>query len=341
MSNALPTLCFVVPALDGPISGGTSYNRELCRALAEYPCRVLVCSLEDAQLESFVAAARHTFVDTLYLDAFPELARRVRDAGGSAALLTHYLPALVTAGRAVDESELGASESRALAAADALLVTSDFMCRAMTRLTSSRIFVIEPGSRAQLAAFSASSTHLRAIAIANLVPGKGIAPLLRGFAAALHDDDPLELSIVGRLDAEPAYAAHCRRLIDASSVLAHRVTLRGPMSPEQTQLALADAELFVSASSMESYGMALAEARITGVPIIACSGGHSAAHVEVEAGGQLVASPRELADACVALARNAADRAERRARARRHAPLARSWARAATELLDQLARHEK
>ncbi len=27
--------CFVVPALDGPVTGGTLYNRELCAALSD------------------------------------------------------------------------------------------------------------------------------------------------------------------------------------------------------------------------------------------------------------------------------------------------------------------
>ena len=87
---------------------------------------------------------------------------------------------------------------------------------------------------------------------------------------------------------------------------------------------LARSALLVSASRMESYGMALAEARAHGTPILARAGGHVAAHVDPAAGGQLVADEAELAHAFVALLRRPTE-LERRIGLAEAARQTRSW----------------
>jgi glycosyltransferase involved in cell wall biosynthesis len=333
--------CFVVPALEGPVTGGTLYNRELGAALAGAGCPIAVCELGGAELRRLLGEAQRVWVDSLYLDALPELKRAASCPVG---LIVHYLPTLVALGRAVRPSELSATEQRALSAADAFLVTSDFMREALEPLvaTPQSIFVVAPGCRARLApALPRSLRGLRALLVGNVVPGKGIEPLLRGFAESLRSGDQLRLSIIGGLDADRGYAERCQRLVCESPALAERVTWHGALSPEQTLSELADAELLISASVMESYGMALAEARVTGVPILARSGGNVAWHVDERAGGELVASTAELVAACLALARAPAQARARIDNARRHALTARTWPEAAREFIAQLASLEK
>ncbi|MES1173598.1 MAG: glycosyltransferase family 4 protein [Myxococcales bacterium] len=331
-------LCFVVPALDGPISGGTLYNRELCAALAARSCELTVCTLDEPRLASLLAAAKHAFVDTLYLDALPALTQA---AGRPLFSLTHFLPSLVTAGRAVATAELSAPEARALCTAGGFLVTSGFMREALEPLVAKNqaILVVQPGSRARLAPPTErpKAAPLRALLVANLLPGKGILPLLEALASGLRADDRFQLSIVGRPDANPEYAANCARAIATSTALSAHVTLQGALDHDHVLLALAEADVLLSASVMESYGMALGDARATGVPIIARVGGHAAAHVFASAGGQLVNSAEELAAACLELSRNPGALSERSQRARRNALPARPWALAADELLAQLA----
>lgn len=335
------TLCFVVPALDGPVSGGTLYNRELCAALARSAIRVVHSELGAAGLGAALDAADQVWVDSLYLAALPDL---VREKAGRVGLLAHYLPSFVAAGRVLPSTELSADEARALSCADSFLVTSEFMREAFEPLVAPQkpIFVASPGSHAKLGQVPPqASLGVRALIIGNIVPGKGLEALLLSLSELLGAEDQFELSVVGSLSFDPAYAARCRRIIEGSRVLAERVTLLGACSSERTALLLREAELLVSASRMESFGMALAEARVTGIPILACTGGNAAAHVAVEAGGQLVAGPAELAAACIALARDPACVRQRIDQARRHAPPARSWAETARTLLDQLASREK
>jgi glycosyltransferase involved in cell wall biosynthesis len=79
--------------------------------------------------------------------------------------------------------------------------------------------------------------------------------------------------------------------------------------------------------------MALAEARVAGVPILARAAGNAAAHVDREAGGQLFASVAELAQSCLELSRSRALREARIAQARAHATEARPWSQAARQFL--------
>jgi glycosyltransferase involved in cell wall biosynthesis len=332
---------FVVPALDGPVTGGTLYNRELGAALAGAGCAIAVSELGGAELGRILETARRVWVDSLYLDALPELKRT---AAGPVGLIVHYLPTMVRLGRAARPAEISAVEQQALRAADALLVTSDFMREALEPLvaTPKPILVVAPGCRAQLAAAAPQSSQgLCALIVGNVVPGKGIEPFLRDLGHSLRDDDKLRLSIVGSLDADHNYAQRCQHLVSESPALHERVIWHGALTPERAWSELARAELLLSASVMESYGMALAEARVSGVPILARAGGNVAAHVDERAGGTLVRSTSELATACLALARAPVRIRERIASARRHAKAPRSWSEAAREFVAQLGTLEK
>ena len=227
------TLCFVVPALDGPVSGGTLYNQELCAALAQSAIRVVNSELGAAGLGAALEAADQVWVDSLYLAALPDL---VRQKPGRVGLLAHYLPSFVSCGRAVQSEELSIEEARALSCADSFLVTSEFMREAFEPLVAPQkpIFVALPASHAELARVPPEpSLGLRALLIGNVVPGKGLEALLLSLSELLDADDQFELSVVGSLTLDPAYAARCLRIIADSRLLAGRVTLIGACSPER------------------------------------------------------------------------------------------------------------
>jgi glycosyltransferase involved in cell wall biosynthesis len=115
--------------------------------------------------------------------------------------------------------------------------------------------------------------------------------------------------------------------------LAAAVTLAGPVAHDRLLALMAASDVLLSPSRMESFGLALAEARALGVPIVACAGGNSAAHVEARAGGVLVADEAALAAECARLAQDREERRRRRAAARAGRPAPRGWADAARDLL--------
>jgi glycosyltransferase involved in cell wall biosynthesis len=142
--------------------------------------------------------------------------------------------------------------------------------------------------------------------------------------------DRFRLRIIGGSDAQPAYARHCVSLVADNALLAQRVEFLGELDQRQVFAWLARSALFVSASRMESYGMALAEARAHGTPILARAGGHVSAHVQPEAGGQLVEDEEQLARALLELTRQPERLQRRIALAETSRPM-RSWRTAALE----------
>jgi glycosyltransferase involved in cell wall biosynthesis len=324
-------LWFVAPPLDGAISGGTLYNREIVKALRALGASVKRLDLESARASLARGAPGLYLVDTLYLSELAEL-RALNHAGRTLSLVCHYLPSLVSKGDALTAADLDGDERRALDSADAFVAPSAFMQRTLARLDSSErpSVVIEPATLALgLAPEGVPSSALRATVVANLVPGKGVAPFLAALARAASSRDAFELEIVGGASADPEYALGCARAANGDP----RIRFVGALEPAALIERLGRRQLLVSASRMESFGMALAEARTLGVPIVARRGGNVAAHVTEEAGGELCRDDDELASAFLALCRNRAELSRRLELARAHPRPPRGWSEAARELL--------
>jgi glycosyltransferase involved in cell wall biosynthesis len=183
----------------------------------------------------------------------------------------------------------------------------------------SRIHVVEPGVEGELPTVArefarATVAPLAALLVGNVVPGKGIAPFLEALATELGAVPPaFVLVIVGSLEQDPEYAALCRRVVRAHPALQGAVVFASILGPAQVLRAIAQADVFVSASRMESYGMALAEARALGLPLVARRGGNVEAHVEAASGGELFRDDQALAAGLVRLSRDRAELERRRA----------------------------
>jgi glycosyltransferase involved in cell wall biosynthesis len=200
----------------------------------------------------------------------------------------------------------------------------------------SLILCVAPGCLASLS-LSVPQPPVRALMVANLVPGKGVAELLASLASRIHATDALDLAIVGGARHDPRYAQQCHALAKDAR-LRGRVRFLGELSPEQTQAHLAACNLLVSASTMESYGMALAEARTVGVPILARRGGHVATLVGGQWGGEVFLNTEDLVAAVLMLCCTPTEHRRRIQLARARALPARPWSLAASEFTAQLAK---
>jgi glycosyltransferase involved in cell wall biosynthesis len=257
-------------------------------------------------------------------------------------LIAHYLPTLVARGAVPDVAELSSAERAALAAADGFLAPSEFMARALLALGAAPrpVRVVGPGldvdstlRASSERARAAGRAALEAVVVANLVPGKGVLPFLDALAPHLRAGAPLRVNVIGSLVMDPAYAEACRTRVTGDPALAGNVCFAGAL-PHATSLArVAASDLLVSASRMESFGLALAEARAIGVPILARDGGNARAHVSSCAGGELCGDDAALAAACARLACDPGELARRRAAARAERGPVRSWADGAHDFL--------
>lgn len=117
-----------------------------------------------------------------------------------------------------------------------------------------------------------------------------------------------------------------------------KIHFSGPVSPDAMRAVYERNNVFISAASMETYGMALHEARTFGLLILALDAGNVPSHVPSERHGRLYASVPDLARSCLELIRDQVrlDRLLRGAfehRLDQHY----TWEDAAARLLDQIA----
>ena len=332
---------FIVPDPDGSISGGTLYNRLLIAALkkADCPCDVLPMDRAATELGS-ASGSDSYWVDSLYLDQLPRLARVARPGTG-VGLVLHYLPSLVAQGEGIGPEDVTPSEASALQAATMFLVPSPFMRGIVHRLLGPvrQVVLVEPGRPLPVSSLP-PSPPVRAIMVANLVAGKGVERFLVSLAEQMRETDHLHISIVGGQERDLGYTERCRALA-RSPRLRGRAHLLGEQSHEQTVRAMAASNVLVSCSEMESYGMALMEARVLGVPILAQRGGHVAAMVGSDSGGELFENAADLVASLLLLCRNPTEHRRRMALACAQVLPTRPWSEAASEFVSQVAKLDK
>lgn len=335
---------WVAPPFTGIPTGGTIYNAALLRALERQGVACERVGVEEAENAAQDRNAE-LWVDSLHLDAVPALRRlspRVH-------LVAHYLPSLVREPNLQSRSGLTMSERAALDAARRLLATSSWFAERLTRLGAprERILTVEPGVDVHLSGAtesgepftSVSDVHqgapLSALIVANLTPGKGVLDFLRALARVI-SGARVEVTVVGSLEMDPAHASDCMKLVERDSELSKRVQFVGSVPYEKLGGFFARHDVLVSASRMETFGMAIAAARAAGVPILARRGGNVDSHVEEHAGGSLFDDDEALAGALVCLARDPKEWNRRQRLARALRPR-RSWEEAAREFTRALA----
>ena len=210
-------------------------------------------------------------VDGLALGAMPDAAAACRHVDLVA--LVHHPLCLETGLSPAQAAALAASERAALASARAVVVTSTRTAGSVAELFAvppERLTVALPGTDPAPPAHGSDGDGCRMVCVGTVTPRKGHLVLveavagLRGLA--------WELVCAGSTTRDPATAA---AVADAVRVhgLEERVRLVGELEADALAALYAGADLCVSASFYEGYGMALAEALARGLPIVAAAGG--------------------------------------------------------------------
>ena len=123
--------------------------------------------------------------------------------------------------------------------------------------------------------------------LSRLDPRKNVEGLLRAFAAITSQQDDVVLLIAG--DGPPAYVESLKTLAQALGLEPYVVWL-GHVRGAQKAAALAAAQVFVLPSLSENFGVAAAEAMLSGLPCVLGQGVAIAQKMQ-EAGAGIVVSP--------------------------------------------------
>lgn len=278
-----PALTFAYPGDLSLKTGGYGYDRAVLKGLRDLGWEIEAISLGEGfpspSPETLQAAERRlsslpdghlVIIDGLAFGVMDDWAERESGRLKIVALVHHPL-ALETGLTVSEQVPLVESETRALAAARHVIVTSPMTKRELTAnfgVADDKIDVAIPGIARPALTTRPENDVLQILSVGSLTRRKGHDVLIEALARLR--DLSWQARIVGSPELDPETAGELAALIDALH-LAGRVALAGE-SPDLT-LDYAQADLFVLASRYEGYGMVFAEALSFGLPIVACKAG--------------------------------------------------------------------
>jgi glycosyltransferase involved in cell wall biosynthesis len=209
-------------------------------------------------------------VDSLALGAMPDLVAAESTRLRVAALM--HLPLAADLARdPADAAGLEPGERRALHAAALVIVTGAAALPLLERyeLPPHRIRIVEPGTdTAPLArgARASRANHVDVLCVAALNPLKGHDVLIEALARVR--DARWHLTCAGDVTRHAETAERVREAAVRLGV-GDRVTFAGELDSSELEARYDRADVAVSASRQETYGMAVAEALARGLPVVA------------------------------------------------------------------------
>ena len=309
---------FAFPGNLAAPTGGYGYDRHMIAELVALGATVTPISLPasfpfpaPADLTESARLLSGRPRDALIIDglAFGALPADLVAALEPAPIALVHHPLFMETGLSPDASEtLRGIERAGLQHASAIVTTSrmtaDIVAREF-RVPKERLFVAEPGVEPAQRATSARDGIVRLVAVGSVLPRKGYDDLVRALAGVACD---WRLAIVGSLYIAPDCVAALRARI-AELGLSSRISLTGALTAEAVATHYAGADVFVTSSHFEGYGMAIAEAVARGLPIAATH--EAAAAGAAPAAAMLTCAAGDVAGMRVALNTIVADGALR------------------------------
>ena len=187
--------------------------------------------------------------------------------------LVHHPLALETGIPTVDAENLRLSETMALAHARRVVTTSPTTARMLAEhfaVDADRITVAPPGTDEKPLAHGSNDRQVRLLSVGSVVPRKDFVTLARALSGLY--DLPWHLDIAGSLDRSSAAVRQLRDVIITGGI-EERISLLGELDDKKLDRLYARADLYVSSSLYEGYGMALMDAIAWGLPVVAARGG--------------------------------------------------------------------
>ncbi len=318
----MPTIDFVVSGDPNTPTGGYIYDRQILAGLAELGWKTTVHSLDQSFPRPTPAALREAravlaglpgdavvVIDGLALAGLERVLETEGKRLGVAALVHHPL-ALETGIDAESAKLLENAERSALALVRRVICPSQWTARALAadyRVPTPKIRVVEPGvDRHPLAKGAHTATGssarpdgdtLHLLCVATLTPRKGHALLFEALGELR--DRRWHLTCAGSITHDTATVAALERQLDRLA-LRSRVSVLGHLDTETLERHYERADVFVLASHLEGYGMALAEAVARGIPVVSTTGG--AIPETVPAASSILVPPGDGRALCKALA---------------------------------------
>lgn len=307
---------FVCPDPESFVSGGNRYNERLMRALRLSGYRVQRMDFNEYILVG-MPEANLLLLDSLYFDKLKN--QPLEDNAIAKGLIVHYLPGLEAAARGEE-----ADWAWLYGKFDFAVVPSQFVKELLVRegaWPASAIWETPPILKVEKTMLTPDLPP-QLLVVGNYLPVKGLLPFLETLERMLADRTapipPFQLIAVGTDDLDTEYTARCRALVQQGGVLQDRVLLLPALSSEDLLDYYRRAALLVSPSTFETFGMAVAEALILGLPVLGLRRGNLSNLVGESNNGLLFSDLEEMVEVMLELLAHPEQLLDLRERARSH-----------------------
>jgi glycosyltransferase involved in cell wall biosynthesis len=269
----------------------------------------------------------------------PELGALFERAGEAArVLLVHHMPSWEIERRPWDQEAMRRIEARALASSQLAIATSRLTARRLHAEASALpIAVVAPGAdrlpRPRRPRVEADG--LRLLCVGSLIARKRIDLVLDALEHV--GDGRIHLTLVGDRARDPAYAEAIAARVRASPWLAGQVAFRGVVDDAELAQEMAASDALVLSSSLEGYGMVLAEALAADLPVLTSRPAAEAAELVDGAGARVFEDAADLARILARLASEPGTMAALRGEATSVVPA--RWADAVASFRAEVAAH--
>lgn len=272
-----PGLLLLQPPPRGRISGGFRFNAALARALKERGIGSLEVWDPDGGLPENTAGM--VLVDSLYLGhpSAEPFTKWLEASGRKGYLLAHYLP--------LEDPTLAETAKAAwyenartwLSSLQGVFCTGQRQAQAWRRHFPGfgELHFLPPAIPDRRTTPSVPPPQrqghpLRLVTVGTLSPSKGQHEILDTLSDLR--DQAFQWDLVGSDEEHPEYVRQLKERIQSKN-LTDNIVFHGSLSPEKCADILEQAHLCVSASRLESFGMANAEALARSVPLLAYDAG--------------------------------------------------------------------
>ncbi|MEW5900793.1 MAG: glycosyltransferase [Acidobacteriota bacterium] len=333
-------MIFVVPESHAQPCGGNLYNQLLLQALKKKGLRIQALSVGRALSGMKKAPVRSCWVDSLCLN---ELGHFLKLQGKEQKIyaVIHDLPSFEPGLSPSERRRREARENELLGRVSGFLVTSPWTRSVLAKRHLGRkpILVVPPAPAVLPSRPHRVGREFAGLMISNLIRRKGVLEFLDCLGRQVKKSDLFTLVIAGRSDIEPDYARRCLNLMVKHPCLKDKVKFLGALRPAQVKRCYESSSVFISSSRLETFGMAIQEARAFGLPVLALEAGYVRHHFSPLRRGLLFRSIPALARACAGYIRNPHGLEALNKTARLSIPRGTyTWEDAAQLFLDQLPR---
>jgi len=250
---------FHFPDFDAFVSGGNSYNKKFEQVLLENHSIQKADRISDADV---------VVSDTIFLKNSDEL-DFLNTSNYKKVIIVHHLKYF--------EDNKYFEEFHLLKEFDLLIANSEFTSSALQKngIEPNKIIIIEPPIYVlETPPSKKKHNSIKALMAANWINRKGFVEMFNEIKAISSYCSNLTITIYGDSTLDKAYYENCVQIIKESPILSKIIEVKEVLAPMQLANTYQNYNLYISASKMETYGMAVKEALYNGLYVLALNKGN-------------------------------------------------------------------